>query len=167
VTETWYLQPPSRALPSLQVWSKSVSKERHFILLWPKLFVVPIAPRIAAGWLKYHTLNSQPILYSHWKFGRNRWVTKGTLLERRNLFLSLWTHIAGGRQTWIMLLTVDGPQEVQVWSKSVRNKGYFTVETVTVFSPYLYSHCSGWRKQQTVHTCPWSATCASLIQIGQ
>jgi hypothetical protein len=42
-----------------------------------------------------------------------------------------------------MILNAHGTQAAQVWSKSVSNKGHFTLEAETVSAPYIDWHCCG------------------------
>jgi hypothetical protein len=52
-------------------------------------------------------------------------------------------------------LPIDAPETLKVWSKSVPNEGYFTLETERVSRHYLASHCSwvteAWNLAHSTH----------------
>jgi hypothetical protein len=49
----------------------------------------------------------------------------------------------GVNETPYVAISTHVPQPVEVWSKSGDNERHFTLETETVFRPYVASHCSG------------------------
>jgi hypothetical protein len=81
---------PCSCAKERQVWSKSIGKEGHFTLEGEMFFRL-YTPGIAAGWLGQYIMR-----HKHWKFVRNRSVTKGNLLLRpKHFFVPIWPSVAG------------------------------------------------------------------------
>jgi hypothetical protein len=64
---------------------RSVSNIGHFTLEAETVFR-PYLPRIAAGWVRQHTVHSFLVVYKQCNFGRNHSPKKGTLLLRPKQF---------------------------------------------------------------------------------
>jgi hypothetical protein len=82
--------------------------------------------------------------YLKCKLGWNLSVMKGTLLLRPKFFHPyLPMRCSGVTETWNLALSAHSREGVEVWSKSVFNEGYFTLEKERIFRQYLDFLCRG------------------------
>jgi hypothetical protein len=74
-------------LQAVEVWLNSVGNKRHFTRD-TKGFIVHMSPRVGAVGPKRHSYHSPRMPYKQYKFGPNRLVMKGILLETPKKFFA-------------------------------------------------------------------------------
>jgi hypothetical protein len=130
--------------------------------MWPKQIFARISTTIATGRLKRHSRHSLNTHDKQRKVGRNRSVTKRTLLLwPKQFFVPIAITIASGplkRHTWN---PAHALQHSQVWWKSVSNDGHFTLVAERVLRPCV-DYLSIWANQTSYMRFP-----AHVLQSAQ
>jgi hypothetical protein len=112
VTQASRVGIPPHAPKPLRIWSKSGSNG-HFPLEVERVFPPYLASH-CRRWLKHHTWHCLLMCHKQWKFGRNRVVTKCTLVLRPRQFLAPISpsHCGVVAQTSHMVLNTHAAQPV-------------------------------------------------------
>jgi hypothetical protein len=102
------------------------------------------------------------MLHKRPKFGRNRIVTKGTLILRPKQFIDTVSPcIEAEWLTWHCSAVASN-----VWSKSGTIEGYFTLDADIIFVPIWPCIPAGWFKYEAHTPSPCCTTYANLSKSG-